>query len=153
MKKILILFSIVLILLPATAQNSDTVSWIHELAKKDRVSVGDSVRLFVLQTGRKYSDFISGAGMLKSDGILPDREYAADDALSRGTLAYMTARYLKLDDSFWYVLFGTERYAYAACVSDGIMREGQSVSGTVSGPELIEVIGIISDRMEGGDEP
>lgn len=152
MKKILVTCIVTLFILPSSAQNSDTVSWVHELSKKDRVSFEDSVRLFVLQTGVKYSDFSSGVVALRSQGILSDREYTADEPLTRGRLAFMTARYMKLDDSLWYVVFGTERYAYAACVSGGFMKAGRSVSGAVSGPELIELIGIISDRMEGGDE-
>jgi hypothetical protein len=105
-----------------------------------------------LQTGRSYTDFSSGVAELKAAGLLPDREYSADEPLRKGMLALMSARYLKLDDSVWYMLFGTERYAYAACVSGGVMRGGGSTSETVSGPELIEVIGILSSRTEGSDE-
>lgn len=164
MKKYILLCAVVFLISPVFAQKRtadtavpagktvDTVSYLHDLSKKELSSTEDSVRLFVLQTGRSYTDFSSGVAELKAAGLLPDREYSADEPLRKGMLALMSARYLKLDDSVWYLLFGTERYAYTACVSGGVMRGGSSTSETVSGPELIEVIGILSSRMEGSDE-
>ena len=153
MKKFtMVLFAVACALAPLSAQNINTVTYVQDLAKKDAATAGDAVRMFVLQSGQKFSDFTSGVETLKSSGILPEGNYTEDDSLRRGLLALMSARYLKINDSVWYVMFGTERYAYAACVSDKLMKGGLSASETVTGPELIEVMGAISSRTEGSDE-
>jgi hypothetical protein len=64
----------------------------------------------------------------------------------------VTAQYLKLDDSVMFNITGAERYAVAACVSSGLMRRGALAGDYVSGPELIEIMGKISERTEAGDE-
>jgi hypothetical protein len=131
------------------AQSTATVEYLQNLSKAESATVGDAVKLFSLQSGKGYQNFDSSSSSLKQEGILPDKQYSEQDSLSRGLLAFMVTRYLKLTDSLWFNLFGAERYAYNACASAKIMPEGKSEWDKMSGPDLIEMLGKISERMEG----
>ena len=61
----------------------------------------------------------------------------------------MTAGYLDLCGSLMYMISGAERYAFRACVAEGIMRGDGSENDVISGPELVEVLGRVSE-IRGG---
>ena len=63
-------------------------------------------------------------------------------------LALMVARHLKLKGSLFFLMFDTERYAHRACVAEKIMDANTSELDTLTGDELLEVMAIVSERME-----
>jgi hypothetical protein len=48
-----------------------------------------------------------------------------------------------------YLIFDTERYAYKACIANGIFSPGGSENDKMTGPELIDLLSRISD-LKGG---
>ncbi len=124
------------------AQDVSQIEFLSLLDKKQTATYGDAIRLFALQEGKKSAEALTGTG-IELGG------YSQGDTLTRGMLAKMTAHYLDLGGSLMYLIFGTERYAYRACIAYGIMRGGGSENDIISGPELVEVMGKISD-MKGG---
>jgi hypothetical protein len=124
------------------AQDVSQLDWLSDLDGKSVATYGDAVRLFALQEGKKSAVALTGTGIELED-------YSQGDSLTKGMLAKMTARYLDLGGSLKYMIFGTERYAYRACIAYGIMRAAGSENDLISGPELVEVMGKISE-MKGG---
>ncbi len=124
------------------AQDVSQLDWLSDLDGKSVATYGDAVRLFALQEGKKSAVALTGTGIELED-------YSQGDSLTKGMLAKMTARYLDLGGSLMYMIFGTERYAYRACIAYGIMRADGSENDLISGPELVEVMGKISE-MKGG---
>ena len=86
---------------------------------------------------------------LKEMQLLKADRYDKDKPLSRGMLALMVARHLKLKGSLFYLMFDTERYGHRACVAEKIMDVNTSEWDTMTGDELLEVMAIVSERMEG----
>lgn len=145
MKKLSLLISAVLMFILSTAsfaQDMNQIEFLSSLDQKQTATYGDAIRLFALQEGKKSAEVLSGTG-IELGG------YSQGDTLTKGMLAKMTARYLDLGGSLMYLIFGTERYAYRACIAYGIMRADGSENDIISGPELVEVMGKISD-MKGG---
>ena len=145
MKKLSLLISAVLMFILSTAsfaQDMNQIEFLSSLDQKQTATYGDAIRLFALQEGKKSAEVLTGTG-IELGG------YSQGDTLTKGMLAKMTARYLDLGGSLMYLIFGTERYAYRACIAYGIMREDGSENDIISGPELVEVMGKISD-MKGG---
>lgn len=148
-KALIILLSAILFYgLTSFAQDVNQIEWLSELDGKSAATYGDAVKIFALQSSGRSSSFRADSAMLEKRGVALDG-YTEGEELSKGMLAKMTARYLDLGGSIMYLIFGTERYAYRACVAYGIMRENGSENDLISGPELVEVIGKISD-MKGG---
>lgn len=113
----------------AYTQDADIIVKMSELDKKTEATYGDAVILFREQSGR--------------DIVL---NYKNEEPLTKGMAALMTAGYLNLNDSFMYNLFGTERYAFHACVADGLMTENGSENDLMSGAQLLELMAKISAR-------
>jgi hypothetical protein len=150
-KKLMVLLGI-LILSPLAAQNEGSIAYIQQLSQKQTAECSDAVRLFVLQSGKAYTNFNQGLEYLVQTGVLKTKEgYQEKKPLRRGQLALMTTRYLMESDSFMYSLFGSERYAYTSCVSLKLMEGGRSEWDDISGSELIEVLGKISAKKEEGN--
>jgi len=120
------------------AQDMGQIEWLSDLDQKKTAVYGDAIRLFALQEGRHSVKPLTGTG-IELDG------YSQGDTLTKGMLAKMTARYLDLGGSIMYSIFGTERYAFRACIANGIMRADGSENDIISGPELLEVIGRVSE--------
>jgi len=120
------------------AQDMGQIEWLSDLDQKKTAVYGDAIRLFALQEGRQSVKPLTGTG-IELDG------YSQGDTLTKGMLAKMTARYLDLGGSIMYSIFGTERYAFRACIANGIMRADGSENDIISGPELLEVIGRVSE--------
>ena len=134
---------------PVFSQDMGSIAFINDLAAKKEASYGDAVRLFAQTAGRKSAGFKADHQFLLDQKIAWTNSYTEAEPLRRGTLALMTARYLKLDDSLMFAIFKIRRYAVAACAANGIMPPDGGEWDVLSGGELIEVMGIISAKLEG----
>jgi hypothetical protein len=71
--------------------------------------------------------------------------------MRKGVAARLLARYLGLTDSLLYDIFGSERYAFRACVAAGIMVADGSEWDAVSGEELLEIMRRVAEISGVGD--
>lgn len=133
----------------AFAQDLNQLEWLNDLDSKSTATYGDAVKIFAMQTSGRSSSFKADSSLLEKSGIALDG-YSESENLSRGMLAKMTARYLDLGGSLMYMISGAERYAFRACVAEGIMRGDGSENDVISGPELVEILGRVSE-IRGGD--
>jgi hypothetical protein len=160
MKFRLLIVVLLLATVPLSAQRSrrgDTtiknVTFVHEISEKDAVSFGDTVRFLVLILGKEPTNTLaSDLDILKSAGITAGLNYAENISIKKGMLALILADYLKLGDSLFYMIFKTQRYAFTACIANGIMDYDASEYDSVSGGELIEIMSKVSERASGGKE-
>lgn len=152
--KSLILLSCLLLALslaaPVFSQDMGSIAFINDLSEKKEASYGDAVKLFALTAGRRSAGFKADLQYLLNEKIAWGSGYAETAPLRRGTLALLAARYLKLDDSLMFAIFKVRRYAVAACVANELMSSDGGEWDVLSGGELIEVMGIISRKQEGG---
>lgn len=128
----------------AYTQDMGQLDFIHSLDSKASATYGDAVKLFTASSGGRAGSFSSESAWLNEKGIALD--YSEDARLTRGMAALMTAKYLNLKGSFMYLLFNSERYAYRACIADSLMPGDASELDILSGPELLELMSLISDR-------
>jgi len=126
------------------AQNTGEIEWLAQIDKKPAVTYNDAVNLFVYQTGKNPSTFEQDSTALASEGIAL-QGYNGDTPLTKGMLSKMTAGYLKLEGSLMYNFFKTERYAFKACIANGIFKEDGSQYDRLSGPAMIEVFSKINE--------
>ena len=143
-----LLFSLSALLI---AQDTSGVAFIDTLTRKSEASMGDAVKMFVMVTGKTSRNFTADSQLLRDAGILDARTYNEGDVLRRGSVAFMAARLLRLDDSLMYNLFGSRRYALTACRAADIMHGEAGEHAVVSGSELIDIMGNVTEAM-GGDE-
>jgi len=141
------LFITILILsVTASSQDITQITFINELDNKVQATYGDALIVFKLQSG-------STVALKKGKSTAVDSftlsGYNEKDILTKGMASLMTAKYLDLDGSFLYLIFGTERYAYKACIANNIFAPGGSENDKMTGPELIELLSRISD-LKGG---
>jgi len=122
------------------SQDITQVTFLSELDNKPVATYGDALILFKLEFG--------GAAASKKNTVSLDG-YIESDLLTKGMASKMTAESLKLGGSFMYLIFGSERYSYRACIANGLFSEGGSENDKMTGPELIELLSRISD-MKGG---
>ncbi len=141
-------FFILLFSLTINLYSQDSVTFINTLGEKERAAIGDAVTLFMHVTGRTPRGFQQVMVALKDAGVVTQTEYDQNAALRRGMLARMVARQMNLRGSLLYILFGTERYAYSACISEGVMDPGGSEWDILTGEELIETLSRMSEAME-----
>lgn len=131
------------------AKAADQTTFLNALGEKKQTTVEDAVTLYVYLLGKNPAAFASNVDLLKKESILkPKKNYQPDTRLRKGLLAGMIARHLKLNDSLMYLVFRTDRYAHRACIADAIMEVEGSEWDPISGDQLIEIIGIVSSRME-----
>lgn len=147
-KKLFILLPLLFIFISANSQDLNQLEWLNDLDGKSSATYGDAVRIFAMQTSGRSSSFKADSSLLGKSGIVLDG-YSEGEELSKGMLAKMAARYLDLGGSLMYLVFGTERYAFRACAAYGIMRGDASENDIISGPELVEVLGRVSE-IRGG---
>ncbi|MBN1533077.1 MAG: hypothetical protein JXA20_10480 [Spirochaetes bacterium] len=147
MKRLLILVLILLAGIPLYPQ--DSAGFINTLGDKETATFGDAVTLFSYVINRTPRGFQQDRAALNETGLLRNMDYDQNRSLRRGILARMIARHMHLKGSLMYLIFGTERYAYTACVAGGIMDPGGSEWDVLSGEELIEAITRMTDAMEG----
>jgi hypothetical protein len=127
-------------------QDVTQVTFLSELDSKSQATYGDALIIFKLQTGSAVS---SGKGKKSHSDPIALSGYTEKDILTKGMASLMAARYLDLGGSFMYLIFDTERYAYKACIANGIFSPGGSENDKMTGPELIDLLSRISD-LKGG---
>jgi hypothetical protein len=147
MKKLGVL--VILILLCAQVQSQESVTFINALGEKDTATFGNAVTIFMYVINQTPKNFSQDNAALTARGISAGMEYGADRPLRRGMIAKMVARHMDLRGSLMYNIFGTERYAYTACVDGGVMDPYGSEWDVLSGEELIEVISRMTESTEG----
>jgi len=145
------IFIIALILICAPLMPQDSVTFINALGEKETATYGDAVTIFIYVANKTPRGFSQDVGVLRDAGISSGMEYTADRPLRRGIVARMVARHMNLKGSLMYMIFGTERYAYTACVEGGVMDPNGSEWDVLSGEELIEVISRMTNVL-GGDQ-
>jgi len=129
----------------AYPQSMVVLNYINELGNKERASFGDIVKLIALDMGEKTLGFESDLSVLNARKKIAGNYNLSENApLRKGTAARLIARYLRLTDSVMYNIFGTERYAYRACVAADIMIADGSEWDYVSGEELLEIMRRVS---------
>lgn len=127
-----------------SAQDISQLNFIHSLDSKTAATYGDAVKLFTASAGGRAGNFAAESAFLNEKDIALN--YTEDAPLTRGMAALMTARYLNLKGSFMYLLFKSERYAYRACIADSLMPGDASELDNLTGPELLELMSLISDK-------
>ena len=145
MKNIIIIIFL-FITIPLLAQNFNSVMAINDLADKKTATFEDAVFMFMLQTKKNPVNFATNMKILDKEGITSGFKYKKDQPLRRGIVSKMIARYLKLKDNLFYLMSGSERYAFRACVAHGIMDENNSEWDKLSGEELIEIMSYLSNE-------
>lgn len=140
----LILLFILLIFSSAYSQDMNQLNFINSLDSKGAATYGDAVKLFAASEGARTGSFKSESAFLNAQGLA--LKYEEDAPLTRGMAALMTARNLNLKGSFMYLIFKIERYAYRACIADSLMPGDASEFDKLSGPELLELMSLISDK-------
>jgi hypothetical protein len=137
----------ILLFLPLLpAQDMQQIQFIHLLADKPAASFSDAVTFMTIAAGVQPKDFTFNLQFLKNRNIARGIDYPAPAPLRRGTLSLMIARHLGLSDSLLYMVFGTGRYAFRACVAEGIMDHEGSEWDILSGGELIEIMNKTIER-------
>jgi len=141
--KYIITISLVLISLTAFSQSTNQIDILNRLDVKKQATFGDAVKLFSLQIDNRSGSFAADLAKLKSQGLIKN-SYTEGKSLTKGNIALLTAKYIKLSDNLFYKVFGSERYAFRACVAAGIMKTDSSENDMVTGPQLIEILSKIS---------
>ncbi len=116
---------------------------LSELDNKEHATYGDALELFKLQT-----DSAIGSREKDDSKSFILNGYEENSILTMGMASLMTARYLNLGGSFLYLIFGTERYAFKACVANNLLNANGSENEKMSGSELIELFSRISSIRE-----
>jgi hypothetical protein len=129
--------------------SAQEINFINELSGNKKVTFGDAVKMYMYTLGKTPAGFEADVKTLKKMKLLKADRYDKDKPIRRGMLALMVARHLKLKGSLFYLMFDTERYGLRACVANKIMDINTSEWDTLTGDELIEVMAIVSERMEG----
>ena len=145
MKKQIIAACILFFSINLSAQNIKQIIYINNLGDKKTATFEDAVNFFVISLNGNPAGFKGNINSLKKVKIIIDEKYGPNDKLRRGMVAIMIARYMKLDNSLFYLIFKTERYAFRACVAKKIMQNDQSEWDILSGEELIEIMAIVDE--------
>ena len=138
--KVLLLSALVFFPLASAAEAVSSIEFLSALDAKVSASEGDAVSLLSFSLRGTSEGFLSDYAFLQSKGAVAPGEFSADAKLSRGDISLMIARLKRLDGSLMYKITGKARYAYRACVADGIMPSGRSEYDVLSGQELIEAV-------------
>ncbi len=137
------------VLLCAVPLLSQEINFINGLTGKSSVTFDDGFRMYMYVLRKAPGGFEANVRALKGMKLLKADRYEATRPFRRGMLALMVARHLKLKGSLLYLMFDTRRYAHRACVGERIMAVDTSEWDKLTGDELIEVMAIVSERMEG----
>jgi hypothetical protein len=145
MRRTILLLSFLLAFSFASAQE---INFVNELAAKKVVTFEDGVKMFIYTLGKVPAGFENDVRVLRDMKLLKFKKYDKNKPLRRGMLALMVARQLKLKGSLFYLMFDTERYAHRACMAEDIMDPNSSELDKLTGDELLEVMALVSERME-----
>ena len=138
-------FLCILILLFTIPLFSQGINYINNLGEKKVATYDDALRMFMMEIRKNPAGFNANKRVLDRAGITVKMDYKKDQNLRRGILCKMIARYLDIKDSLFYLMFRTERYAFRACVSRGLMDANNSEWDKLSGEELLEVMAQVSE--------
>lgn len=139
--------------LSSFSQDITQIGFLSDLDNKKTATYGDAVNMFKIQAGSALAK--TAPGVKKKGAAATAKEaytlegYSESASLTKGMAALMTAKYLDLGGSFMYLIFSSERYAYRACIANGIMSSDGSENDPMSGPELIELFSKISEKKGG----
>jgi hypothetical protein len=133
------------------AQEASGIARINEIADKDLATYADGVYFLVLLLGKTPVSFNENLDILNQNGITLGIVSEENSPLNKGAFSLMMARHLNLNDSLLYKIFKSKRYAFRACVANGLMSENGSEWDKISGGELIEIVTKVSD-LTGGNE-
>jgi len=136
------------LLLVCTAGFGQEINFINELSGKKVVTFGEGIKMYLYTLGKAPAGFEANVQAMRDLKLLKFNKYDENKPLHRGMLALIVARHLKLKGSLLYLMFDTERYAHRACVADKIMDVNTSELDKLTGDELLEVMAIVSERME-----
>lgn len=152
MLKKLLVAMYTLLIIPVMAQSPGNIEFINNLGEKGAATFGDAVTFFLLIENKKPGGFEANLAELNKQRITVGIEEAEDTPLTQGMLAVMIARGLKLKDSLFYLMTGSRRYAFRACVAANIMDIDSSEWDNMSGEQLIEIMAKVSETMEAPGE-
>ncbi len=125
-----------------------SVIYINNLADKKTATVEDGVIMVMTTLNIPSFGFNFDVNNLKKRNLLKDRDFDRNDPLTRGLLSYMIARQLELNDSLFFLIFKSERYAYRACIAHRIMDPDGSEHDRLSGEEVIEIMAEVEKILE-----
>jgi hypothetical protein len=145
MRRSVFLLVFLLIFSFASAQE---INFVNALAEKKVVTFDDGIKIYMYTLGKVPAGFDADVKTLKDMKLLKAKSYDKNKPFRRGMLALMIARHLKLKGSLFFLVFDTQRYAHRACVAEKIMDVNTSELDLMSGDELLEVIAVVSERME-----
>ena len=115
----------------------------YELSQKKWCSNDEacSMVLHLAAGGDECASFEQRLEKLKGQELLPDGwELAADEPVTKGTLAYMLCQALKIDGGLLMHIVPGRRYAYREMVYREIMSKGSEYE-PLTGPEAVGIIG------------
>jgi hypothetical protein len=135
---------ILLICVSAFTQYLPSVNFIDQLDDKKIATYEDAVAFFMIEIGIPPAGFEYNKIILDRTGITKGMTYLKNTPLRRGMISLMIARHLKIKDSLFFLISGSERYAFRACAAFGIMDENNSEWDPLSGEELIEIMSRLS---------
>ena len=148
MKMRILVVIFLLFLVPLQAQNLGSLNYINELGDREAATYGDAVKFFMMIQNRDQGSFQENLAALSKSGITKGIRSGETSLLDRGTLSLMAARYLDLKDSLFYLITGSGRYAFRACIEEGLMDAEAGEWDVVSGEELIETMARVAEKKE-----
>ncbi len=148
MKIRLMIGIILLCLVPLHAQNLGNLGFINELGDREAATFGDAVAFFVLMENKSPGSFEANLRALQQSGLADGIRLGEQALLDKGTLSLMVARYLDIKDNLLYLISRAGRYAFRACVEEGLMDAEAGEWDLVSGEELIETMAKVSAKKE-----
>ncbi len=124
----------------ATAGFAQSAMLAVQLSQKPVATVEDAVTLFMLSTDGKSAGYAKDAAALAEKGILP-KVYDPQAPATMGLVAYMMAKKANIRHSLMFNIFKSQRYAVFACIAAGYLPGNAGENVTLSGVELMEVMG------------
>jgi len=143
---------IIIFLLVPNLWAKDPLAFFHDLGRKKIATFGDAIYFTTLTVDKKArnrpSDFKKNLKTLKKHLSFKDLDYDRNEPLNNGMLSLIIARYLKLSDSLFFLIFDNERYAHRACIGASILTPESSNRDKVTGQDLIEVMTLVIEKLE-----
>jgi hypothetical protein len=142
---------------PTPADNSSETSrneaqLAYELSNKTWCTNDEACSLILLfsEGQDRCANFADRLEKLRALGFVQDHwNLLADEPVTKGTLAYMICRALKVRGGFFMHLIPSRRYAYREAVYMKIMQKG-SENEPLTGPEVVGVLGRVARLQQDG---
>lgn len=105
--------------------------------------------LLMIDGEDRYQSFMDRLIALDAKGVTRSSwEIEADEPVTKGTLAYMLCRTLRLKGGVMLQLIPSRRYAYREALNYGLMAKGSEWE-PLTGPEVVGIIGRAARMKEG----